>query len=60
MALRDQDLRLDQVDAGDHFGDGVLDLDARVDFDEVELLGVDVVEEFDGAGVAVVRLCGRG
>ena len=54
MALRDENLRLHQVDAGDHFGDGVLDLDARVDFDEIPLLGIDVVEEFDGAGVAVV------
>ena len=54
MALRDENLRLHQVDAGDHFGDGVLDLDARVDFDEVPLLGIDVVEKFDGAGVAVV------
>ena len=36
LALGDQDLALDQVDAGDHLGDGVLDLDARVDLDEVE------------------------
>ena len=36
-ALGDQDLALDDVDAGDRLGDGVLDLDARVDFDEVEL-----------------------
>ena len=56
VTLRDENLRLDEVDAGDHFGDGVLDLDARVDLDEVPLLRVDVVEEFDGACVAVVGL----
>ena len=42
----------DQVDAGDLFGNGVFDLDAGIDFDEVELvLAID--EEFDGAGVGV-------
>ena len=52
FAGRDPDLLLDEVDARDHFGDGVLDLDARVDFDEVELvIGVD--EELAGAGVDV-------
>jgi hypothetical protein len=39
-ALRDQDLRLDDVDAGDLLGHRVLDLDARVDLDEVELARV--------------------
>ena len=34
-ALGDADLRLDDVDAGDDFGHGVLDLDARIDLDEV-------------------------
>jgi hypothetical protein len=46
---------LDEVDPGNHFGDGVFDLDARVDLDEVHLLRVNVVEEFDGACVTVVR-----
>jgi hypothetical protein len=36
-ALGDGDLRLDDIDAGDQFGDGVFDLDARIDLDEVEL-----------------------
>ena len=50
-ALGDQDLRFDDVEAGDRFGDGVLDLDARIDLDEVELAGVGVEQELDGAGV---------
>ena len=49
----DQDLALDQVDVGDDLGDRVLDLDARVDLDEVERAGVDIDQEFDGAGVFV-------
>ena len=47
--------RLDDVDAGDFFGDGVLDLDARIDFDEVELVGVGIDQELDRAGVLVVH-----
>ena len=31
---------LDQIDAGDFFGDAVLHLQAGVDFEEVELAGV--------------------
>src|SRR5690606_23103994 len=41
------DLRLDDVDAGHLFGDGVLDLDAGVDLDEVEGARVGVHEELD-------------
>jgi len=41
--LRDEDLRLHEVDASDHFGDGVLDLNAGIDFDEVPLLRIHVV-----------------
>ena len=53
-AFGDADLRLDDVDAGDHLGDGVLDLDARIDLDEVELAGVGIQQELDGAGAEVV------
>ena len=49
-----QDHPLDEIDAGDFFGDAVLDLEAGVDFEEVELLGVVVVDEFDCAGGGVV------
>ena len=37
VALRDEDLAADEVDAGDHLGHRVLDLDARVHLDEEEL-----------------------
>ena len=54
MALGDEDLRLDDVDVRDGLGDRVLDLDARVDFDEVEVFLILVREELDGAGIDVV------
>jgi hypothetical protein len=44
---------LHEVDAGDVLGHRVLDLNARIHFDEVELAGRDVFEEFDGAGVLI-------
>ena len=49
----DADLRLDQVDPGHALGDGVLDLDARIDLDEIELAGVGILQELDRAGGAV-------
>ena len=58
LAGGDPDLLLDQVDAGDHLGDGVLDLDPRVDLDEVEpVLGID--QELAGAGVDVAHRPGQ-
>ena len=50
VALRDQDLAAHQVDARDHLGDGVLDLNARVHLDEEELLPLDVDEKLHRAG----------
>ncbi len=50
----DADLRLDDVDAGDFLRDRVLDLDARIDLDEVELAGIGIHEELDGAGMRVI------
>jgi hypothetical protein len=52
-ALGDAHLRLDDVDAGDLLGHGVLDLDARIDLDEVESSAVGIHQELDGAGVRV-------
>ena len=49
-------LQLDQVEAGDGLGDGVLDLQARVDLHEGEALLGRLVEELDRAGVAVAGL----
>ncbi len=49
---RDAQLGLDEVDAGDDFGHRMLNLDARVHLDEVEL-PVLIHEELDGAGILV-------
>ncbi len=46
---------LDEIDPGDLLGDAVLDLDARVDLEEVERAGVGVEHELDGAGRPVAR-----
>ena len=45
---------LHDVDAGDHLGDRVLDLHARVHFDEIELAVL--VQELERAGAAVADL----
>ena len=42
VAFRDLNLRLHDVDAGHHFGDGVLDLHARIYFDEIKFARVRV------------------
>jgi hypothetical protein len=54
FARRDADLGLDDVDAGDQFGDRMLHLDARVHFDEIELAVL--VQELEGACTAVIDL----
>ena len=52
--LGDVDLRLDDVDARHLLRDGVLDLDARIDLDEVELAGIGIHQELDRAGAVIV------
>ena len=47
---RDPDLRLHDIDVGDHLCYGVLDLDARIDFDEIERTCILIHQELDGAG----------
>jgi len=54
LACCDADLLLDDVDTSDHFGHGMLDLNARVHFDEVELAFF--VEILERAGSAVADL----
>jgi hypothetical protein len=65
VAGRDPELFFDDIDPGERLGDGVFDLDARVNFEEVKrglraerLVGVAVGvlfdEELDGPGVGVV------
>ena len=53
MALGDANLSLDQIHARHFLGDGVLDLDARIDLDEIEGAAVGIEQELDGAGVLV-------
>ena len=52
-AAGDEDLQLDQVDAGGDLGDRVLDLQPGVDLEEREDLLLRLVEVLDGAGAAV-------
>ena len=55
LARGDADLPLDEVEAGDQFGDRVLDLQAGVHLHEEELVGrVGGDDELDGAGAGVV------
>ena len=58
LASRHPELRLDQVDAGDEFGDRVFDLEPSVHLEVPELAVL--VEELDGAGVDVVAPLGHG
>ena len=46
---------LDDVDAGHLLGDAVLDLDARVDLEEVEGAVARIDDELDGAGRTIAR-----
>ena len=58
--LRDANLRLDQIDAGDGLGHRMLHLDARVDLDEKEIARVRVHQELDGAGASVPGMAADG
>src|SRR6266853_3137938 len=52
VAGGDGDLKFDEIESGDLLGDGMLDLQPRVDFEEIEIeMGVD--EKFHGAGVDI-------
>ena len=51
------DLLEDQVDVGDHLGHRMLDLDARVHLDEIELAVL--VQELDGADAEIFDLAHR-
>ena len=57
LARRDPDLFLDDVDAGDELGDRVLDLEAGVGLEEVEVAGR-VHQELERAGVGVLHGAG--
>ena len=57
LTLGDEDLRAHEVDARDHLGDGVLDLDAGVHLDEV-VVAVLVHQELHGTGVDIAHFPG--
>ncbi len=52
--MRNSDLLLDEIDAGQFFGDGMLDLDPGIDFHEVEI-ALFIEKKFDGADRMVLR-----
>jgi hypothetical protein len=56
---RDVELELDEVDARDHLGDGVLDLQPGVDLHERELALARLIEELDGRSSPVARELGQ-
>ena len=58
-ALGQADLRLDDIDAGDLLGDRVLDLNPRVDLDEVEAALIHVHQELDRAGAEISDVTGE-
>ena len=62
LAGGDPKLRLYQVDAGDHFGDGVLDLQPRVHLEEIETGAIALAfeQELDGSRIAVAGGAGCG
>ena len=52
LARPDPQLPLDQIEPGDHLGDWMLDLKARVHLHEIEG-AIPIQEELDGAGIGV-------
>src|SRR5690606_5985954 len=50
----DANLRANDIHPRDRLGHGVLDLNARLDLDEIELAGVRILQELDGAGIEIV------
>jgi hypothetical protein len=54
LAVRDAELELDEVEAGHRLGDGMLDLDPRVQLEEEDVLAVD--EELRRARALVAEL----
>ncbi len=54
--LCNQNLCFHDVNVGDLFGDGVLDLNPRIHFNEVVFLSVHVYEEFNGSRTRIIDL----
>ena len=58
-ALGGENLRAHQVNSGDDFRNGVFNLDARIDLDEIPQVLVEIIEKFDGACVVVFDRAGQ-
>ena len=56
FAFGDLDLGLNDINAGDFFSYSVFDLNAGVHLDEVELAGIHIHQEFDGARAFVIHM----
>ena len=54
-SLGDQQLAFHDVDAGHLLGDRVLDLNSRIDFDEIEVVCVAVDQKLDRPGVFILH-----
>ena len=46
-------LRLDDVNPGDFFSDGMLDLNTWIDFDEIKRPGVNIHQELDSSSTHI-------
>ena len=51
QSLGDEDLTFDHIVAGHFLGDGMLDLNARIDLDKVEIAALHIDKKLDGAGI---------
>ena len=51
--LGNENLGFDDINPRDFFGNGVFNLDSRIDFDEVEVVLLRVKQEFHGSGIFI-------
>ena len=58
-AVGDDELLLDQVDAGDFFRHGMLHLDARVHFEKKEVERLSIDEKFNRPCTPVIQMLGK-
>ncbi len=54
VATRNENLRTNQIHTSDFLGHRVLDLDAWIDFDEIEFVGFGIEQELYRSGTVVV------
>ncbi len=56
LPLRDGYLLGDEIDAGDLLRHGMLDLNPRIHFEEIETLALDIDQKLDRTGAAIVQM----